>query len=50
VKIAFQLKIKKPGSTVAKGNPNKQKGSLKQKFAKLTDDDLIFEEGKKDEK
>ena len=33
----------------AKGNWNEQKGKLKQKFAKLTDDDLMFEEGKKDE-
>lgn len=31
------------------GNWNEQKGKLKQKFAKLTDDDLMFEEGKKDE-
>jgi len=26
-----------------------QKGKLKQKFANLTDDDLLFVEGKKDE-
>lgn len=32
-----------------KGNWNEQKGKLKQKFAKLTDNDLMFEEGKKDE-
>ena len=32
-----------------KGNWNEQKGKLKQKFASLTDDDLLFEEGKKDE-
>ena len=36
-------------TTEAKGNWNEQKGKLKQKFAKLTDDDLMFEEGKKDE-
>jgi uncharacterized protein YjbJ (UPF0337 family) len=35
--------------TEVKGNWNEQKGKLKQKFAKLTDDDLMFEEGKKDE-
>jgi uncharacterized protein YjbJ (UPF0337 family) len=35
--------------TEAKGNWNEQKGKLKQKFAKLTDDDLMFAEGKKDE-
>ncbi len=31
------------------GNWNEQKGKLKQKFANLTDDDLMFAEGKKDE-
>jgi uncharacterized protein YjbJ (UPF0337 family) len=34
---------------VLKGNWNEQKGKLKQKFAELTDDDLMFAEGKKDE-
>jgi uncharacterized protein YjbJ (UPF0337 family) len=32
-----------------KGNWNEQKGKLKQQFAQLTDDDLMFAEGKKDE-
>ncbi len=32
-----------------KGNWNEQKGKLKQKFAVLTDNDLMFEEGKKEE-
>lgn len=32
-----------------KGNWNEQKGKLKQKFAVLTDNDLMFKEGKKDE-
>ena len=32
-----------------KGNWNEQKGKLKQKFANLTDDDLMFVEGKKEE-
>jgi len=32
-----------------KGNWNEQKGKLKQQFAVLTDNDLMFEEGKKDE-
>ena len=36
-------------TTEVKGNWNEQKGKLKQKFAKLTDDDLMYEEGKKDE-
>ncbi len=36
-------------TTEIKGNWNEQKGKLKQKFAQLTDDDLLFAEGKKDE-
>jgi uncharacterized protein YjbJ (UPF0337 family) len=32
-----------------KGNWNEQKGKLKQKFAILTDNDLLFAEGKKEE-
>jgi uncharacterized protein YjbJ (UPF0337 family) len=36
-------------TTELKGNWNEQKGKLKQKFATLTDDDLLFGEGKKDE-
>ena len=35
--------------TELKGNWNEQKGKLKQKFAILTDNDLMFAEGKKDE-
>jgi uncharacterized protein YjbJ (UPF0337 family) len=35
--------------TELKGNWNEQKGKLKQQFALLTDNDLMFEEGKKDE-
>ena len=35
--------------TELKGNWNEQKGKLKQKFANLTDDDLLFAEGEKDE-
>ena len=35
--------------TEVKGTWNEQKGKLKQKFAMLTDNDLLFEEGKKDE-
>ena len=31
------------------GNWNEQKGKLKQKFAALTDNDLLFAQGKKDE-
>lgn len=36
-------------TTEAKGNWNEQKGKLKQKFATLTDNDLMFAEGKKEE-
>ena len=36
-------------TTELKGNRNEQKGKLKQQFAVLTDNDLMFEEGKKDE-
>jgi uncharacterized protein YjbJ (UPF0337 family) len=32
-----------------KGAWNETKGRLKQKYAQLTDDDLLFEEGKEDE-
>jgi len=36
-------------TTEIKGTWEEQKGKLKQQFAKLTDDDLLFAEGKKDE-
>ncbi|MFZ4464818.1 MAG: CsbD family protein [Bacteroidales bacterium] len=36
-------------TTELKGNWNEQKGRLKQRFAILTDNDLMFSEGKKDE-
>ena len=32
-----------------KGNWNEIKGKIKQKYGELTDDDLVFEEGKEDE-
>ena len=32
-----------------KGRWNEIKGSVKQKWAQLTDDDLLFEEGKEEE-
>jgi len=35
--------------TEMKGNWNVIKGKLKQKYGELTDDDLVFEEGKEDE-
>ena len=36
--------------TELKGSWNEQKGKLKQKFALLTDSDLLLAEGKKDER
>ncbi|MFV5685594.1 CsbD family protein [Flavobacterium sp. GB2R13] len=38
-----------PNSKEIKGNWNELKGKLKQKFAELTDDDVLFEEGKEEE-
>jgi uncharacterized protein YjbJ (UPF0337 family) len=35
--------------TELKGNWNEQKGKLKKRFAILTDNDLLFKEGKQDE-
>lgn len=35
--------------TELKGNWNETKGKLKQKFASLTEDDMLLEEGKQDE-
>ncbi len=36
-------------ATIVKGSWLEQKGRLKQKFAILTENDLVFEEGKKEE-
>ena len=36
-------------TTELKGNWNEQKGKLKQMFGILTDNDLMYKEGKKDE-
>lgn len=36
-------------TTELKGNWKEIKGKLKQKYADLTDDDLLYEEGKEDE-
>jgi len=36
-------------TTEIKGNWEEQKGKLKQKFASLTDNDLLFAKGKKEE-
>jgi len=49
VKIHSQINFKKMNTAEVKGNWNEQKGKLKQQFANLTDDDLMFAEGKTDE-
>ena len=36
-------------SLIIKGNWKEMSGKLKQQFASLTDDDLLFAEGKEDE-
>jgi len=46
---SFTIKFQKMNTTEVKGNWNEQKGKLKQKYANLTDNDLMFAEGKKDE-
>lgn len=38
-----------PANLAWKGNWNQLKGKLKQQFGNLTDDDLLYEEGKEDE-
>jgi uncharacterized protein YjbJ (UPF0337 family) len=35
--------------SIIKGNWNEQKGKLKQKYANLTDNDLMYAEGKEEE-
>lgn len=45
----FTINYSKMNTTELKGNWDEQKGKLKQKFAALTDNDLLFVEGKKDE-
>ena len=40
---------KKMNTKETKGNWNELKGKLKQKFATLTDNDLMYQKGKRDE-
>jgi uncharacterized protein YjbJ (UPF0337 family) len=42
-------KMKTDTKLQIKGNWNELKGKLKQKYADLTEDDLLFEEGKEEE-
>ena len=44
-----QVPVKEVTTAPAKGNWSGQKGKLKAKFSVLTDGDLNYEEGKKDE-
>jgi uncharacterized protein YjbJ (UPF0337 family) len=44
-----QIGFKPMNTTQVKGNWNEQKGKLKQAFSNVTDDDLMFADGKKDE-
>lgn len=48
-KNAFTIKFNKMDTSELKVNLNEEKGKLKQKFASLTDDDLLHEEGRKEE-
>lgn len=43
------LNLKKMNTTEVKGNWNERKGKLKMKFGFLTDNDLMFEKGRKEE-
>jgi uncharacterized protein YjbJ (UPF0337 family) len=49
VKIHILKQNKMKNTTELKGNWNETKGKLKQKFAMLTDNDLMLEEGKQEE-
>lgn len=46
---SFTTQIQHMNITELKGNWNETKGKLKQKFGELTDNDLMYVEGKKDE-
>ena len=43
------LKFKNMNATELKGNWNELKGKLKKSYADLTDNDLLYEEGREDE-
>lgn len=45
----FTIKICEMNKTEVKGNINELKGKLKKQFAVLTDNDLMYKEGKEDE-
>lgn len=45
----FKINIKMTIKTELKGNWSEQRAILKQKFPNITDSDLLFEQGKKEE-
>jgi uncharacterized protein YjbJ (UPF0337 family) len=48
-KNSFTIKLKEMDTPEVNGTWDEQKGKMKQKFATLMDNDLLFEEGMKDE-
>jgi len=48
--MPLPLKPNKMETSESKMNLHEEKGKLKQKFASLTDDDLLLEEGRKEER
>jgi uncharacterized protein YjbJ (UPF0337 family) len=46
---SFEMKDTSSINLKFKGNWNEMKGKIKQQYANLTDDDLLYEEGKEDE-
>jgi uncharacterized protein YjbJ (UPF0337 family) len=50
LRLLYPLTVGETMNTLnIKGNWNEISGKLKQKYAKLTDDDLLFKEGKEEE-
>jgi len=47
--VKIHSKFKKMNTTELKGNWNEQKAKLKKKFVVLTDNELMFTEGKNEE-
>jgi uncharacterized protein YjbJ (UPF0337 family) len=48
-RLLFDMRIAGVMKLQLKGNWNEVKGKLKQKYGQLTDEDLVFVEGKQDE-
>jgi uncharacterized protein YjbJ (UPF0337 family) len=47
--LITHIKLKAMNTTEIKGNWNELKGKLKRKYAVLSDNDLLYEEGREDE-